>query len=1627
MAKIDQLEIIAPDGKIYFHGLDPQKGVTNIGRHADNDIVIDSPSIGQFQAVLDHQKKPFRFMVISKEGRARLAGQPLVPDVFQEIHDWQTVDLDGFSLTLLENMDVGEGTLAEAGTMPVVVSAGAAPPIPAAAPAAVPAESLPVSVSTIFPTRPADSLDDTIVADIAEREQTVDVEQPASFEITVANGGPIVAEFGVMVEGIDPAWVTIVPPQIFLNEGSRANARITILPPRSTTTTAGVHHLAFAITSPNYPGHLVRLGASLVINPYFEFTVGNLSPSQQSASWSQRSATASFPIHNQGNSLATFQTIAQDDENGCRFEYQQEEQANLARQVEVKVKPGETVTLPITITPLKRSLVRVRARQYHYSVTTQSLSDPGAARVLAGTFTSRPLFGPFSILAAAVLLLVGIFFMFRPRLDAFTVTPSVVSLGQPVTLSWQAPLFTNELTLKDLPDAIKAGQNQVSITPTDTLTTYTLIGRNWLSRLLSLPDVTLTSQSVLAIPPTPQITTFSVDKTDVILGQPVTVKWAVSNATSVTLTVENVPTTLAPADFSGEKTITLNNNSLIVLEARNASGSVVQSEYVRVWGPSDLKVDFTVDPPEVTAGNPVNVNWNVSGSGFTVDTVTVAPFNEPLPAQFSLKYYPTESMYFVLKVKVQDYELSVPKYVTVLPADAKPVIDYFKATPPNLTSSGSVEFSWSVSGPTDSIEISNKNGVVQGSLPPQGFANITVTESATYVLTAKKGNESSAAVVEIQVNNLADVNVSILSMVPQSGILRGDSVFVYFSVTPKVVVVNGPEISGSVVITDGFDSCEVQLPITSCELVFHRSGTDKKITATYSGDSNYRRTTSAPFPTDTYISVIGSTVTLQNIAINYIPPVPDIHPAQADTKAVNADPVVGQTGYLQFDVVPVGGQGLTPVQGLFDVLVIDSGNVTTTLCINQKLSLAINPEGANVGRGYCGFTFGSVGKKTFIVKYRGNEIYEPLNSDPNDPNQSGLIVNVTKAPTRINLLVQNPSGSAQIGQQVSLTLQVVVDAQGGIPVPGVGKITIKDSPSHEVCSATVNDQGIATCVFTPTQAISELIIGYTGDGVNYGDADNTGTNPIHYEITKALVDVLVTAVNPSQVNPMVGQTVTAVLQVQTTAFNVPANTGTVQVFLQDAANPTPTTPKCTITLPQTPLQCNILVEHSGTNTILTAYTDSANNYQVNTLGTKAFTVNPATVTIQNITPSAPSTVEGSQVSVSFNVVPSFATTLVPRGGFTIYTDGGEAPCSGTRPAQTSCNLTILASSSATRNIAVIFGDGVDYVPTSAILSNYPILHRTTTTINSNSPNPPQAFGSTTVFFNVAPYYSAVPGIPIPVGNVTVAVVGGSSTCTGSLDASGNGSCLLPNLQAGASILRATFHPQNAPFATSTSADYPLSVIKVDTSFSLQTPIPGTSYLRDTVSFTLAYNGSGTIPTGTAVISAQNSDGSQAVCQNVVQLVNGQGACSITFNTAGTWDLYYTYSGDSSYNPITTPQSLNASHLVVKYPTMVVITGFNQRHNSTQGTITYEVTKQLVNGVTLPDAITGMVTINITGSSPLLTCTGPINYNSNSGVGTGSCPIQFPTGGGTDYEAVASYSGDDNFDVSTSLSFTITVQ
>src|SRR5438128_2119033 len=117
MAKQDQLEIISPGGEVTFVNLDPSRGISNIGRHPENDIVINSPSIGLFHAVLDHRKRPFNIVMLSAEGDAILGGLRIQPNLPTPLNSLDTLQLGGFTIITFE----GPGLAA----VPVSASAGA--------------------------------------------------------------------------------------------------------------------------------------------------------------------------------------------------------------------------------------------------------------------------------------------------------------------------------------------------------------------------------------------------------------------------------------------------------------------------------------------------------------------------------------------------------------------------------------------------------------------------------------------------------------------------------------------------------------------------------------------------------------------------------------------------------------------------------------------------------------------------------------------------------------------------------------------------------------------------------------------------------------------------------------------------------------------------------------------------------------------------------------------------------------------------------------------------------------------------------------------------------------------------------------------------------------------------------------------------------------------------------------------------------------------------------------------------------------------------------------------------------------------------------------------------------------
>ena len=112
------------------------------------------------------------------------------------------------------------------------------------------------------------------------------------------------------------------------------------------TSRAGPHHFSIVVTSPDHPGRAAQRGATLNINPYHEFSIGDLSPRRQTISYRQRTGRTVITIMNRGNSETTVLLSAEDDQRECGFEFEvYGEAVHMAGQAEVRIQPEETVAV----------------------------------------------------------------------------------------------------------------------------------------------------------------------------------------------------------------------------------------------------------------------------------------------------------------------------------------------------------------------------------------------------------------------------------------------------------------------------------------------------------------------------------------------------------------------------------------------------------------------------------------------------------------------------------------------------------------------------------------------------------------------------------------------------------------------------------------------------------------------------------------------------------------------------------------------------------------------------------------------------------------------------------------------------------------------------------------------------------------------------------------------------------------------------------------------------------------------------------------------------------------------------------------------------------------------------------
>ncbi len=803
MSNHDQLEIVRSGGVVEFYDLDPSRGITNIGRHPANDIVIDTPAIAPFHAVVDHRRKPYQLVVLSEKGEAKLSGQPVPPNVSMEFHNWDTIELDGHVIVLLEGQ-------AAAGPPPPPAPA-AGPPSAALVPAAAPVTSVarpiprrpegpPLPRPPVgLPTRPLDQPDEIIVTELSEREWTVSVEQTAMFQMDIVNGGELVAMFEVRVEGLDERWVTISPPQVNLYEGERAVVTIAITPPREPDSRAGSHHFAVIVTSPNYPGRRSQRGATLIVNPYYEFAVGELSPRRQSISWFKRAGQATIPIVNKGNSDALFRLEGADDERACSFEFQVPgEEVSLATQAEMRLSPEEGADVAVSITPRSRRLVALRKRTYSFTITTIMLEAAQMPRMVLGQLKAAPLIGFWHILLMLLLFTAGIVFLFvpgpNPRLysdegQRVAATDNRQTLRYNVSRfkGWGASNILNIIngmtlnvkierklagaadnTYEVVGDSLRGPTGKAEDAPTRDVV-YRLTVGNWLSLLFPrLARSTTYDVAVVPVLPTIEVTP---DRTEVKLGEPVLLSWKVQHADRLVLKTQEglIVETFDEPEPTGTYEVQPEKDTVYVFEAYNlytGDNPETDTAIVKAIVPPPVIAFFVAQPEEVVQGTPVLLSWRVLGAD-TVSLESDDPADRPMevgPDGPPISRQPTRTTRYTLKAikkglvataaAVEYRDVNVTPAPTPTPTPAPPQITFFTADPATLVrgDDNRVTLQWSVATTTTNVEISSPNLASPIShLDREGSIDVAVDSTTTFVLTAFNQDRTSSKTVQVQV------------------------------------------------------------------------------------------------------------------------------------------------------------------------------------------------------------------------------------------------------------------------------------------------------------------------------------------------------------------------------------------------------------------------------------------------------------------------------------------------------------------------------------------------------------------------------------------------------------------------------------------------------------------------------------------------------------------------------------------------------------------------------------------------------------------------------------------------------------------------------------------------------------
>lgn len=312
-----------------------------------------------------------------------------------------------------------------------------------------------------------------------------------------------------------------------------------------------------------------------------------------------------------------------------------------------------------------------------------------------------------------------------PVITSFTATPGSISAGQSATLQVNVS-GANSISIDNDIGIISAAWTK-TVFPNKT-TTYTLTATNREGSVTA--SVTVAVGSTTA----PVVTSFTANPSTIAAGQPSTLQWNVTGATSVSIDKD-----VGVVYPSGTKEVSPTATTTYTLTARNNTGSVTATAKITLPATNLPVIDsFSANPPSVAAGQSSTLQWNVTGATSVSINQGVGPVS-------------SSGMQLVSPAATTSYTLtatnsygSVTREVTVTVAAAgPPVINSFTADQTTITRGQSTILRWNITNATSASIVPDVGDMSYGS------REVFPTTTTTYTLTATKGSESVTATVEI--------------------------------------------------------------------------------------------------------------------------------------------------------------------------------------------------------------------------------------------------------------------------------------------------------------------------------------------------------------------------------------------------------------------------------------------------------------------------------------------------------------------------------------------------------------------------------------------------------------------------------------------------------------------------------------------------------------------------------------------------------------------------------------------------------------------------------------------------------------------------------------------------------------